>query len=106
MTGGLWHNHEATPRQQQLVFRRYKPRRRLAQSDTLLAMLREARANGRAVELPEIMRAGIAQHGARLTELRQRGFVIRNELERAADGRVLSRYWLRNDVEMDSEGQR
>ncbi|MFZ0866194.1 MAG: hypothetical protein WAU76_10415 [Candidatus Sulfotelmatobacter sp.] len=47
------------------------------------------------------MAAGIAQHGARFAELRQRGFVIDNELERAADGHVLSRYWLRHDPELN-----
>jgi hypothetical protein len=64
-------------------------------------MLRKARGAGAAVQLPEIMAAGIAQHGARLNELRARGFVIENELKRAPDGRVFSRYWLRFDPEQD-----
>jgi hypothetical protein len=66
-------------------------------------MLREARAGSRALELPNIMVTGIAQHGARIAELRQGGFVIENELERAADGRILSRYWLRYDLELDGQ---
>jgi hypothetical protein len=64
-------------------------------------MLRQARASGAAVELPQIMAAGIAQHGARFNELRTRGFEIVNETERGTDGRVLSRYWLRHDPERD-----
>jgi hypothetical protein len=64
-------------------------------------MLRHARANGRAVQLPEIMGAGIAQHGARFNELRRRGFDIENEIKRDAHGRVLSRYWLQHDPELD-----
>jgi len=60
----------------------------------LVELLREKRALGKPLELPEIMAAGIAQHGARMTETRRRGFVVRNEMERSPDGRVLSRYWL------------
>jgi hypothetical protein len=47
------------------------------------------------------MQAGIAQHGARFKELRDQGFEITNEMERSADGVVLSRYWLRFDPERD-----
>jgi hypothetical protein len=68
-------------------------------------MLREARADSRAVQLPEIMAVGIAQHGARFNELRARGFVITNETQRAGDGRVLSRYCLRHDPERDGAQQ-
>jgi hypothetical protein len=64
-------------------------------------MLRAARANREPLELPSIMKAGIAQHGARFKELRNQGFEIVNELERTADGVVLSRYWLRFDPERD-----
>ena len=46
---------------------------------------------------------GIAQHSARLFEIRKRGFVVENQTERAADGRVLSRYWLRYDPERDGK---
>jgi len=102
MNGGLWKDHEATPRQQQLIFGRAKRRGKLTQADLLIELLREARTNGRAVLLPEIMSLGIAQHGTRIFELRDRGFVIENQLERATDGRVLSRYWLRVDPERDS----
>ncbi len=98
--GCLWRNHEATPRQQQL-FKAGKKRGAPTQADLLVEMLREARFQGRSVELPAIMAAGIAQHGARFNELRSHGFVIHNEIERAADGRVLSRYWLRFDPERD-----
>lgn len=96
---GLWRNHEATPRQQNIAFPTNKPGRP-TQADVVLEMLRDARRNGRPLELPEIMRAGIAQHGARLAELRERGFVIENKMERTA-GRVLSRYWLRFDPGRD-----
>jgi hypothetical protein len=64
-------------------------------------MLRSARANRKALELPAIMRAGIAQHGARLKEIRDRGFQVENEMERTPDGVVFSRYWLRHDPELD-----
>lgn len=89
MTGGLWRNHRG--------------RGGVAQADMLLSMLRQARANGLAVQLPQIMGAGIAQHGARFNELRRRGFDIQNELERDAHGRGLSRYWLRHDPERDGK---
>jgi hypothetical protein len=89
----------------QLVFREAK-RGKVTQREVLLSMLRDACAIGRAVELPEIMRAGIAQHGARIAELRECGFVIENELERLPDGRVLSRYWLRHDPERDGPHDR
>jgi len=66
-------------------------------------MLRIAQRVGVALELPEIMKAGIAQHGARFKELRNLGFQIDNEMVRAANGRTLSRYWLRADP--DSGGR-
>ena len=65
-------------------------------------MLRDAKSSNKPVELPEIMRAGIAQHGARLKELRDRGFVIENELDHQGDGLVRSRYWLRFDPEREA----
>lgn len=46
------------------------------------------------IALPEIQRLGIAQHGARLKELRERGFVIRNRMEHSADGTTHSFYSL------------
>jgi hypothetical protein len=64
-------------------------------------MLREARDKGKPLDLPEIMRAGIAQHGARFAELRERGFVVENELDRDTSGVVRSCYWLRYDPERD-----
>jgi hypothetical protein len=66
----------------------------------IVELLREKRALGKPLELPEIMRVGIAQHGARFAELRERGFVIENEMERS-EARVLSRYWLHHDPELD-----
>jgi len=51
--------------------------------------------------LPEIMRLGIAQHGARLNELRSRGFVIENEMSRHGDT-IRSCYWLKYDPEQES----
>ena len=75
------------------------------QTALLLEKLREKRAQGKALELPTIMHElGIAQHGARLKELRDRGFVIANELE-SKDGRLNSRYWLIHDPERDGEQQ-
>ena len=35
------------------------------------------------------MRAGIAQHGARFKEIRDRGFQVENVMERSADGAVI-----------------
>ncbi len=100
---GLVRDHAATPRQQSLFPKATRKRNAaLTQADLLLSMLREARSQGRAVELPAIMRAGIAQHGARLFELRERGFVIVNEMERY-DGIIRSRYRLTFDPE--SEGR-
>ncbi len=88
MTGGLWRNHRSHGG--------------YTQAGVLLSMLRQARASGVPVELPQIMLAGIAQHGARFNELRRRGFEIVNETKRGSDGRVLSRYWLRFDPERDA----
>ena|SRR5665213_2414822 len=98
----LWHDHPATPRQQILPCTKERRRRQtLTQADVLIGMLRAARANRKPLELQAIMKAGIAQHGARFKELRERGFDITNEMERTADGVVLSRYWLRHDPELD-----
>ena len=80
MSGGLWH--------------------RPSQTDLLISKLREARAAGRALELPEIMRLGIAQHGARMKEICDRGFVVMNELE-SCKGVQRSRYNLLFDPERD-----
>ena len=99
---GFWRDHPATPHQQQLPF---TPKRRRdlkpTQADVLIGLLRNARGKRKPLELPEIMRAGIAQHGARFKEIREQGFEIRNEMERTADGVVLSRYWLTFDPEVD-----
>ena len=85
--GTLWRNHG---------------RAGLTQAERLLRLLREARREDRSVLLPEIMALGIAQHGARILELRGHGFVIDNELCRSANGVTVSRYWLRFDPEQES----
>jgi hypothetical protein len=82
MNGALWH--------------------RPSQTELLTEKLREARLERRGLELPEIMRLGIAQHGARFAELRNRGFKIVNELE-SVKGKLHSRYWLIFDPERDGE---
>jgi hypothetical protein len=104
VTSGLWQSHPATPRQEQLAFKSSRKRTRPTQADVIVGLLREKRALGKPLELPEIMAAGIAQHGARMREIRQRrGFVVRNEIERSHDGRILSRYWLEHDPEQDGQ---
>ena len=95
---GLWRNNPATPHQASLAFGSL--RGKATQADVMAQLLRERRACGTALELPDILRAGIAQFTARIFELRQRGFVIENELEHV-NGRVRSRYWLRFDPEED-----
>ena len=45
------------------------PWQRPTQTELLIAKLRERRDEGKALELPEIMRLGIAQHGARTSAL-------------------------------------
>jgi hypothetical protein len=103
---GLWHDHVATPRQRKIVFSKTKRNGRRTQADVLLAMLRQTRANNKAVELPDIMHVGIAQHGARLNEIRSRGFIVENELDRDKTGVVRSRYWLRFDPERDGANEK
>ena len=77
----------------------YRP----SQTEQLAAALRDKRAQGKPLELPQIMHdLGIAQHGARFKELRDRGFKIINELE-SVDGRLHSRYWLLFDPERDKQ---
>lgn len=113
MSGGLFRDIPATENQQRLALAppassppwqppKQKPRR-VSQADLLLEMLRQRRAKGKALELPEILRTGIAQFTARIFELRKRGNIIDNELKHAGGG-VRSRYFLRFDVQR--EGQR
>lgn len=71
MNGGLWRDH-ATPRQEQLILKASRKRPRPTQADVILELLREKRALGKPLELPEIMAAGIAPHGARFHEIRSR----------------------------------
>lgn len=98
---GFWRGHPATPHQQDLPFARRR-RKQVTQADVLIGMLRSARTNRIPLELREIMRAGIAQHGARFKEIREQGFEIRNEMERTTEGVVCSRYWLTFDPEVDA----
>ena len=101
---GLWRGKPATVAQARFAFHRKSPKKP-TQADVLAAMLRRARAAGAALTLPEIMQAGIAQFTARIFELRESGFVIENQLDRGADGRVHSRYWLRFDPEQDGSSK-
>ena len=52
MTGRLWHHP--------------------SQTELLIAKVREVRAQGRVLELPEIMHLGIARPGARIKEIRSK----------------------------------
>jgi hypothetical protein len=97
---GLWRNHAATLRQQALSSGTAR-KKRPTQADVLIAMLRECRSQGTALELPAIMSAGIAQHGARFNEIRAQGFEIENEIDRF-HGVVRSRYRLVFDPQRDS----
>lgn len=103
MTGLLWKHHPATSRQAGLFDKQRRKRSaRPTQADVLIAMLREARAHGKPLELPAIMQAGIAQHGARFTEIRSQGFAIRNEIDKC-NGAVRSCYWLEHDPERNGQ---
>lgn len=103
MTSGLWHDHPATPRQEQFAFRPSTKRTRPTQADVIVELLREKRALGKPLELPEIMAAGIAQHGARFHEIRSRGYVVVNETDRSDCESVRSRYFLTFDPERDGK---
>lgn len=96
----FWRGHHATLNQQQLPS---TPKRKRGsnptQADVLIGLLREAHAERKPLDLPTIMRAGIAQHGARFKEIRNQGFEIENEMQRKEDGSIISYYWLRFDPE-------
>ncbi len=96
----IWREKPATPNQQRLAFG--SRQRKATQTDVMAQLMRERRARGAALELPDILRAGIAQFTARIFELRRRGFVIENELEHV-NGQVKSRYWLRFDPEREQK---
>lgn len=101
---GLWHDHPATERQLTFVFQAspQERSRRITQADVLIELLRARRAAGLALELPDILAAGIAQHSARLVSLRERGFIIENEMQRSPAGHVVhSIYRLVYDPERD-----
>ena len=97
----LWRKHPATERQRNLFRSNIKRGTKPTQADVLIGMLRRKRADNSALELPEIMQAGIAQHGARFNELRSRGFEIENQLEHR-DGAICSRYILNFDPELEA----
>lgn len=102
--GQLWRGHPATPEQTSLVFEADGTERRsqrVTQADVMLEMLRQARAIGNRLGLPEIQELRIAQHSARFAELRERGHVITNTMRRNDDGRIISEYALEYDVEGD-----
>ena len=103
----FWRDVPATPRQASFAFEPLKkrPNGRLTQADVIVSLLRKARAEGRALALCEIQETRIAQHSARLNELRRRGFVIENELNHAANRTTHSRYWLRFDPERDHQSR-
>jgi len=75
--GRRWRGLPATSARNSLVFPFGTGRK--AQVDVLIGILRNARAEGRASELPEIMAVSIAQHGTRLNEIRGRGFVVEKQ---------------------------
>jgi len=58
---------------------------RKTQSAALLRLLIDA--HGSWVPLPEILKLGVAQYGARIFELRRLGFIIENKSERVAGAR-------------------
>jgi hypothetical protein len=100
----FWRNHPATSAQQHLLpfdGTRSQRQGKATQADVLIQLLRDARAHRSPLGLPSIMKAGIAQHGARMKELRDRGFVIQNHMERV-DGVVHSEYQLVFDPENDA----
>jgi hypothetical protein len=99
VNSGLWRSHVATPRQKQLTLTSGRKNSRPTQADVILGLLRERRAEGKPLELWEIMSAGIAQHSARFNEIRSRGFVVENEINRDSNGVVRSCYWLKFDPE-------
>lgn len=98
----LWRDNPATPAQQQHLPFGAGSKRRPTQSDVLLQLLRSARAKGEPLPLPAILDCRIAQHGARIAELRQRGFVIANRMTRVA-GVTRSQYVMTYDPERDAQ---
>jgi hypothetical protein len=102
MSSGLWKDNPATPTQEQLVFQSNRKRSRRTQADLIIELLREKRTQGKPLELPVIMAAGIAQHSARFHEIRSRGFVVVNETDRNGEV-VRSRYFLTFDPERDGQ---
>lgn len=103
---GLWRNHPATETQLTFVFQASPPppSGRTTQTDVLIGLLRARRADGLTLELPDILAAGIAQHSARLLELRARGFIIENSMRRSPTGHVVySGYRLLFDPQRDGQ---
>jgi Helix-turn-helix domain len=70
---------------------------RISQCDKIARMLREAAAEHRAVGVPEMMKAGIANYNGRIMELRRRGWGIENDRWHDEEGQLHSQYWLTYD---------
>jgi hypothetical protein len=68
-------------------------RRRRTRIEATIALLLANK--GKRVSLPEVQRVAGAQHGPRLKEIRARGYIIDNVMDRTADGEVHSWYILR-----------
>jgi len=56
-----------------------KPHKLTRQQSRILKLLQDHSPSR--VPLPEVLRLGIAQYNARILELRERGYDIRNEIE-------------------------
>lgn len=84
--------------------RRSDAAKRISQRLKILEMLRIARFEGREVEIPEFLRAGIAHFTTRILELRRRRFVIEDRMWRDDSGRIFSTYRLTEDPEFDADG--
>src|SRR4051794_26614395 len=100
MTGCLRHDNRATDAQLRFTFPP-EINRPTAQADVILRLLREARDQGRALTLTQILQVGIKQYPARMYELRKWGCKIKNEIRRSQEGRPLSMYRLTFDPERD-----
>jgi Helix-turn-helix domain len=81
---------------------RFKLPHQRSQEKRILEMLRQAREEGRAVNIVEFLDAHIATYCARIRDLRLRGYVISNHLSHTGDGVPRSTYTLDHDPEVDS----
>jgi hypothetical protein len=97
----LWHGHDATPAQVSLFDQPDQSAKKPTQADLILNLLRLARARGTPLPFPEILKLHVGQYNARLKELRQQGYEIKNEMTRTADGTIHSTYRLVFDPVVD-----